>query len=312
MDEKKEEQKMALSKKRMMSNVVPINKQDMKDKKEIELKEFEERVSGVFKFASSPVALLPEKERQSFDQIKETVKKYYQTDEYEDFYNVVTKYFNTESQPSDNYNPKSVGSYFTGCLIPTNIEGATEGVNNGCALLCAGSMPLPRRMNTVNFCSQNVIWCLHRINEVRDINNVRGTFEFLFLTKVSGSNDAILFLTYTSYEDFPGFTESEKDILTKLRIFNVKLLSYDKTGTEYKDLVGRVLKVSEIKTRDSEAIAPPPKAVLDKLKTNPSAAYVEGLTTPKDPILQMLQKTVCIFIVGLFLLLLYCAYRSLR
>lgn len=307
---------MALSKRRMLANAAVINNMATKPQSptnmQHEIEEFDKKINQLLPFSSRPIASLPENEKEIFEEVRNTVRKYYHTDHYAQIYSTALKHF-PETSPPPTFLPKTVGSYFTGCLIQTNIDASP-----GCSLLCAGSMPLPSsNSSSWSFCSQNVIWCLLNIDvppsNANEVKNISGDFEFLFLTRISGSPNAVLFLNYPSYDEFPGFTETEKSILKKLKIFNIRLLSYDKTGTDYTELSGgNLMKLNEVKTRNEDVKARAPKAVVDKLmSTADPVTASKAIVSAPDPFVSVIQQFVCAVVIGLAILLVYLAYRSI-
>lgn len=230
------------------------------------------RIERLKMIATRPLSLLSAEQCSDLDAIRKLTKNAYGTSVYDALHTLVTSSFNT----STIYSPHTVGSFFTGCITPTNL-GEIADVNPGCALLCSDlSMPPPGQK--WGFCSQNVVWCmLSSTAEARNTRRVTGPhipirsdhsgttlpekFDFIYMTYIPSSTKAILFVNYKTYDEFPGFTLHEKArLIHRMRITDIKLLSYElEAPNVYKDLIGSVSKVHKLKGRadplDSETPA---------------------------------------------------------
>lgn len=262
---------------------VPETFQEVKELKEEQNGELDSStkqiIEELYKSANHPVLTLSDEDNKKIEVIRELSHKTYGTLTYDKLYSYAKDIFCADGVK---YRPHTVGSYFIGCSVKTNIKESTQNVNPGCSVLCAGSLPVPKSLidkdkEQWGFCSQNVIWCLSTADEYQRKVRISRTithgmveqthladnptyldrvkpedqvFEFSFLTHISASTKALLFVNYNSYEEFPGFTEREKSrLINHMGVTDVKLLSYNMDGTNYKDLVGNPIKVFSLKTR---------------------------------------------------------------
>jgi len=327
---------MALLKKRIATfSPNAINKKPTEET--VDFTPFKQKVSRLVRYGHLPIASIPEADRLIFEEIREDVYKYFNTKWYDELFEIVKNEFGMSidtvvdgqhaiARVSVPFLPKTIGAYFTGCLAKTNITDVTQDVNDGCSLLAAGNMPRPTPGNTSGntlpdvkwtFCSQNVIWCqlkvIHPANTVEEISKMGGDFEFLFLTKISNNTNAILFVNYDNYEEFPGFTDVEKETLRKLKIFNVKLLSYNKEGTEYKDLIGEVTSVKDLKKREDNTPAKIPKEIVEKITRSEDPLSVsKEIVKVADPVNLLINKVIYTVAIILVFLLMFFAYKSIR
>jgi hypothetical protein len=223
-------------------------------------------LQSLVSWADTPLATLPSEQCEKLAELKNFAKGSYGTPAYSYMYQLISSMF------AGTYQPHTVGSFFVGCIMNSStLDEATAGVNRSCSLLCSEALPIPQgfRGQDWKFCSQNVILVLKRDSEIsRKINSSihynnlkfgekNDMFQFLPMTKIPSSTKGILYVDYLSYDDFPGFSVFEKArLIYSMNITDIKLLSYEKTGTEYRDLLGKPLKVREIKhrpdPRDSE------------------------------------------------------------
>lgn len=237
-------------------------------KAEIAVEEDDEnRLKRLFEIRKLPISLLSKTQCQDIDDLQKTARDKYTSEYYRVLYNKIIEDFNEE-----NYQPHTVGAFLIGCMKPTNLQEISE-VNRGCSLLCTGSLPLPYELATKEkwgFCSQNVILCVSNKSKFADTVRASGdktylskplipinnkdpdAFEFIPMVSINSSSKAILFVDFASYDEFPGFNYKEKAyLLHRLFISDIKLLSYSKDGSEYKDLLGggKILRVHELKKR---------------------------------------------------------------
>lgn len=216
----------------------------------------------LLEISSRPLAVLSPDQCADVDTVRRLARKLYGTPEYDDFYANVIKIF--ASLKTDPPQPRTVGSFFMGCIISSNATQGISDVNPGCALLCADSLPPSSSIrrggesSKWGFCSQNVIWCLLNSSPTakqlrtlrKDPEPTHEFFEFMFVTQIPYTTKAILFVDYKSLDEFPGFSVREKSrLIHHMHITDVKLLSYDKSGTEHIDLVGSAITVGQLKSR---------------------------------------------------------------
>lgn len=291
----------------------------------------ESYLNSLHKIEMRPIALLTAEECSNLDNIRQYARELYGTPEYNVFHSHILEIFTVDIYP-----PHTVGSFFTGCVTPTNISSAVADVNPGCSLLCS-SDSLPSPQSSWGFCSQNVIWCVLSSSSIAKNlaaaniagrNNTGtyvhvdasssssgvspqdlGSYDFIHLTRVPTSSKAILLVDFPSYDEFTGFTKREKArLIHRLHINNIKLLSYDKiTATEYKDLIGKTVRVIDIKTRpdirDSEIRPRITAATTVKNVITPS------VLAPDDSLpMDLYQKASLGIMLSLFIALIFCTF----
>lgn len=217
-----------------------------------------ERLKRLSFITTRPLALLNTEQIDDLESIRKQASELYNTAGYSIFHTEVTKLFGA----STSHAPHTVGSYFMGCSTGLTTPPNSE-MNAGCALLCAGSLPplIATGDHKWGFCSQNVIWCLPsnslRAQQLRENpigvtldTSTAGGFDFIFMTRVTESSKAVLFVEYDAYNAFPGFSKLEKArLVQRMHIHNVKLLSAAITDGQHADLIGRAIEVTSLKER---------------------------------------------------------------
>lgn len=241
---------------------------------QVESTDTDERLARLHKIATRPLSLLSPEQCADLKTIKELSRSTYGTDAYPVLHTKVMNLFAPEGRVLV-YNPHTIGSFFVGCVIRNNLTEASPDLNPGCALTCGDGMPPVGK--GWGFCSQNVLWCMWssrgpaRLMRRHNATNLRmdhgnnpldDTFDFFYVTYVPSSSRAVIFLDYQTYDEFPGFTRHEKArLIHRLGITDAKLLSYDyePNSVNYKDLIGKSIKVLSIKPRadprDFETVA---------------------------------------------------------
>lgn len=234
---------------------------------QVENSDTTDRIVRLHKIATRPLSLLTSEQCADLDAIRKLSRSAYGTDVYSTLHTKIISQFGEGIV----YQPNTVGSWFMGCMVSNNLTQISPDVNPGCALTCADSLPPPGK--TWGFCSQNVVWCVWASQSVaRNSRRASGrihidhsgddNFDFIYITYIPSSSRAILYVDYKTYDEFPGFTRHEKArLIHRMKITDVKLLSYDfeDNSVEYKDLLGKPIKVLGIKPRadprDNETVA---------------------------------------------------------
>lgn len=265
---------------------------------EVNSEETQGRLTRLYQIAKRPISLLSTEQCSDLDIVRKLARRTYGTSAYNELHSQVMTLF----AEAGSYLPHTVGSFFIGCVTPTNIDSAVPDVNRGCSLLCGDALPpptIPGAPSSWGFCSQNVIWCLLSSSSMAKnilasqqsenrplprtgiVDHTTSTdpesYDFIRLTILGTSSKAILFLDVPTYDAFNGFTRHEKArLLYRLNISDVKLLSYDKNGTNYTDLLGKTIRVQDIKQRPDvrDAEPRPMVAIRQPVKLQPEQGDV--------------------------------------
>lgn len=180
--------------------------------------------------------------KEDFDSLARQVNALYNTENYPQFYNEVMNYFTEE-----NYRPGTVGAYCGGCILKEK----GNLMSRGCTVICAGSVPPPYNEKDWDFCDELVIWAVYNGKE----------FEFTTLNEVEDNSRAIIFIDYPTMEEFPGFSEEEKETLAENGIKEVKFMYYNPGGCpKYIEVSHGYIPLSEVKTRGKNPPPPPPSS----------------------------------------------------
>jgi hypothetical protein len=204
------------------------------------------RLERLKQVASRPIPLLSPEHAVDLEAMKKLSRSAYGTPAYALLYAHVLRIFGPEKTAE----PFTVGAFFIGSSIPTNLTTVLSDVNVGCSLLASNG--LAPSEGKWSFCNQNVIWCLLSSTSMAR-NSKQYSFAdgycFIRMNNISSSNKAILFVDSDSYDSFPGFSKREKSyLMNQMRLYNVKLLSTEQ-GVSYTDLIGKTIKVQALKTR---------------------------------------------------------------
>lgn len=278
------------------------------------------KIEKLHKIATRPLSLLTSEQCEDLDYIRKLSLSCYDTEAYSILHSEVTKLFNS----SVRYSPHTVGSFFVGCMVPSNLSDVAPDVNPGCSLMCSAS-GLPPSKKKWGFCSQNVLWCIlsssataknarsasdQNIVEVDSGGGGAGSFDFIYMTHIPSSSKAVIFVDYKTYEDFPGFTRYEKArLIYRMKITDIKLLSYDHDEEKmvYRDLIGKAIKVQKIKSRadprDNETVEERTKRRAQVAKQTAEALSIMHPTGCNSEVIPIDWKTATILAVALLLLI---------
>lgn len=180
-------------------------------------------------------------DKEDFNLAVSYVHLLYGTSYYSHLYDRVRKYF----EKVTSVKPGTVGAYFAGCLVTvkedSNTSNSSSSIIPGCAIGCAGSMPLPRDEEGWSFCDKAVILA------------EKGKDGYIFsVVKPANSSEemdpAYLFVESKSLHDFHGFSKEEKDQIRAFGCNKVKLVGYGNDLT-YSDLYTEPKSISDIKHR---------------------------------------------------------------
>ena len=171
-----------------------------------------------------------------FDLMVSYVHLLYGTNYYSHLFEKVKKHFKN----TNNIKPGTIGGYFAGCLTGKNQN------LSGCALSCAGSMPLPKEDEEWSFCDKAVIMA-EKGNDGYVFSIVKPA------ESVEDFNPAYLFVESNSLNDFSGFNNVEKANLKAMGCKKVKLIGYasdmNSSDMKYSELYKEPKNIEEIKNR---------------------------------------------------------------
>nr|QBK90419.1 MAG: uncharacterized protein LCPAC103_01000 [Pithovirus LCPAC103] len=143
--------------------------------------------------------------KKQYDLIVRLVDLLYDTDGYQNLYDLVKKHFGD----IDNAKPGTLCAYFAGCLISSN-----QGKGDKCGVLCAGSLPLPKSI-TKGKCGETVILCSY--------NDDHRRYHFRVLSASNAKPEAIIYMDSGKSGTFRGFTKHEKERLRGMGIKRVSI-----------------------------------------------------------------------------------------
>lgn len=166
--------------------------------------------------ASTTLTDLAPAERASYHTITQYVKDLHGTDAYAQFYSQATEAFKDVSS----FRLGTVGAYFKGCMIETNLT------PHGCSIQAVGALPRP---------GEDI--CMHPVflAEIHD-----GAYRFKALhghgvTSKHYDTSAYVFVP----QGFQGFAQPERDWLER-RVDSFQIYEVNENGTEYTQFQGNV------------------------------------------------------------------------
>lgn len=168
-----------------------------------------------------------------FKRLVTNVKTLYSSpDEYDRFHKIVTETFADHKTLV----PGTVGAYFAGCLVSSNVN------PKGCSQFCAGAMPLSRETAGENsFCEYPIFLA----------SSSSGRMMITQMNQVDDMTKAIVYVNAKTVEQFEGFSTNEIQAFQAQGIETVKLLSNDLNPVNLMKDVEWV-KVEEVKTRATD------------------------------------------------------------
>ena len=182
-------------------------------------------------YHDKPISALDVKHRKIFDQLVKAICSLYDTSSYDELYQLIQDKFR-DIVPI----PGTIGAYCTGCK-----KRGDGSVNTVCSHVFTDS----GIKDDSHMCQQNVILAIY----------TNDGFRITPLKKAETNNDtAYIFCNFSSIEDFPGFSESEKKVLNNLGITNIYLNGYT-SATEYVELINKAVSLDHIKLRISNTIS---------------------------------------------------------
>lgn len=240
--------------------------------------ELHDRLLRLRAVAEHPTVTLSDELSADLEVVKLYARQNYGTPAYAAVYRRITELFAPEAltprdgeerPPVINYNPQTVGAFFVGCVVSV---GDSPELNEGCTLQCAGSLPPPPRflgdgpeIKHWGFCSHNVLWAINKNSPPfakaltqhgsrfvgRSLmTNGPDNFTFIPVSTVLTSRRAVIFVSYPSYDAFPGFTRREKaQLIYRNGIDEVMLLAFKEGDTRVERLYPDPVKTYRIKQR---------------------------------------------------------------
>lgn len=124
----------------------------------INMKDIRNRLHNLRKYANCEIKKLPLDAKNDYQTLIQYTKIFYDTDNeiYNQYYNEVISVFSDLDK--NTIKPRTIGSYFAGCMIPSNITNNITNNKRGCSLICAGQMPRPKNLAMGDdFCDKNVV-----------------------------------------------------------------------------------------------------------------------------------------------------------
>jgi hypothetical protein len=176
-------------------------------------------------------------DKEDFNLMVSYVHLLYGTSYYSHLFERVKKYFKNVNSIL----PGTVGSYFAGCLIQNENKAVPV---QGCAISCAGSMPLPKDEEGWSFCDKAVI--------LAEKENDSYNFSIVKPANTEEEMDpAYLFIESNSIDEFQGFSNSEKDQILAFGCKKVKLIGYNK-NLNYSEIYDEPKPIRDIKHRNQK------------------------------------------------------------
>lgn len=187
--------------------------------------------------ANKKVSEMSENELSQFNQLRRYVIILQVNDKYEILYRMIKDKFKDVTTAI----PGTVGAFCNGCSI--NVKNVPGGPS--CSPLCAGGLS---DKSEPEVCVATVMLAEY----------VAGTgFMFTSLSKSDPTNEnpapAAIYLNYRTYDDFPGFTETELSSLKKFNIKSIQFMRYSPDGTSVIPLTDKPLPVDDIRKRSESS-----------------------------------------------------------
>lgn len=204
-----------------------------KAKYQLEMRETKRLLKILRQHSNVPITRLTGEASEAFKRVVGDIHIFHTSTSYVVLYEFIREIF----EDCRDVLPGTVGAYFYGCHLENSIGGVEH---TGCSAICAGSAP-PNDANWSS-CVNPVILALPE----------NGRFNLSLLHAGKSDNDkkvAYIFLTYSTYAAFPGFTSEDKKQLRSWGIETVKLRGYREDGKSYIALTERDLSLSEVKSR---------------------------------------------------------------
>lgn len=198
----------------------------------IAMAELEELADTMRQNANTKLGDIDQSLMNKFNQLRYYVKILQDSGKYPILYRLIKSKF----KDIKTVMPGTIGSFCNGCSV------AVDGVGNNqsCSPLCAGSL---QQNESAELCKATVM--------LGDYNE--GMFNFTGLCKSEDlstmESPAVMYVNFTCYDDFPGFTASEIEKLKRFEIQAIQFMRYSADGTSAIPLINRVLELKDIKTR---------------------------------------------------------------
>jgi len=186
-------------------------------------------------FISTQITELPEEVKDKFNRLAIYVQTLYNTSDYETLYAWVKQEY---GHLTTTY-PGTVGSYMAGCMVQTSLTG----IESGCAISCAASIPPPRSDNSFNHCENTVI-------HGRYDNNIYHFTIFRKADHLENHRDAYLYINSTDPVKYPGFSDNEKRQLLECGVERVKIYGFNSDGRNYVELTNDLVDIANLKARN--------------------------------------------------------------
>jgi hypothetical protein len=203
----------------------------------ISMDDIRHKLKKLKKYADTKVSDLPKGALEDFESLTNYTRLLYDTNSknYTKYYDEVQKIFNDYVSNK----PRTVGTYFTGCLRMEKNQPADKKVNQNCVISCLGQMPLPKKDGMNKSCDENVL-----VGQA-----VEGGYDFKQLNS-SNSNKVVIYLEDGTFTGFNSFDlEKIKSFLPSHENLSYQLFQYSLDKQNYNDISGGEVSFQELPTR---------------------------------------------------------------
>lgn len=166
------------------------------------------KLDQLYMYKDETVDQLPVSVQSLYNSVVSYAKLVHGTEDYDSFYNHVQSVFGRSSS----FSPGTIGAYFAGCIVATNLDASTQ----KCSVLCVGALPPPKSKEM----------CSHSVYLVTEVNSTE--HEIKKISSGSGNANAIVYIKSISKKG----ELSENDIST-LKSGGVQNISIYLSSVDY-------------------------------------------------------------------------------
>ncbi len=188
-------------------------------------------IKSLLKYAHYRIKDLPDDIGDKFRQFVTVIATYHNSDVYDEIFTII----DAETRQLLAVTPGTLGAYFRGCLIPVTFPD-----NPSCSELCASAFQPPNNSEGWHSCEYLVV--------AAEYSHDTG---FVFDVIRQGNNPGYVIVKFNTIEKFPGFSQPEKEALKKTGLKICKLLTVNKNGDVYRDLLDNFVAVERLPSRAS-------------------------------------------------------------
>jgi hypothetical protein len=189
-----------------------------------------QKLAALLVYKDTLLNQLPPAAKETYNSVMNFVRMIYGTEEYKQFYTTTQTVFNYEP-----VKPGTLGAYFKGCAIDTNLD------IPHCGILCANALPSPDTLNSV--CSYPII--------IATFN--KDKYTWVILNNTQTKQQALVFIS----QPFQQFSSQEKTQLLDLGLTSVSVYNVSIDGTRYTPAVNGFVNISDLEDRPSASIQEP-------------------------------------------------------